>query len=94
MSTQNPTEKAPAMPLELQPKCPACKQPFVGFNVSGLKLPIPSPDGKSVAGFMNFMVMCCPNLECGVVMGTQFTGNEAAPAPGAAAGLWTPPGSR
>lgn len=91
MSTQNPTEKAPGMPV-IVPRCPACGEELKGFNVAGMKLPIPSPDGK-IVGFMNFMVMCCPNLECSSALGVQFTGQEDAPAPGAAAGLWTPPGS-
>ena len=92
MSTQNPTEKGQAIPV-IEPLCPACREPLKGINVAGMKLPIPSPDGKSVAGFMNFMVPCCPNPECAIALGVQFTGNEPAPAPGSAAGLWTPPGS-
>ncbi len=91
MSTQNPTEKAPEIPV-IKPICPGCGEPLEGLNVAGMKLPIPGPGGKPVA-FMNFMVPCCPNPECGIALGVQFTGNEPAPAPGAAAGLWTPPGS-
>jgi hypothetical protein len=91
VSTQNPTEKGPEIPV-IQPICPACGEPLKGINVAGMKLPIPGPDGKTVE-FMNFMVPCCPNLECGIALAVQYMGNEPVPAPGAAAGLWTPPGS-
>lgn len=77
----------------VDPKCPACKQPLKGVNVAGMKLPVPAPDGKSIASFITFMVPCCPNPKCGVALAVQFTGQEDAPPPGAAAGLWTPPGS-
>ena len=76
------------------PKCPACGEPLTGLNVAAMKLPIPSQDGKAIAGYMNFMMPCCPNLECGIALTVQFTGQEAAPAPGASAGLWMPPGGR
>jgi hypothetical protein len=71
--------------------CPHCGGKLAGMNVAGMKLPIPSPDGKAIAGYLNFLVPCCPHCNTGLAF--QFTGKEDAPAPGAAAGLWTPPGS-
>lgn len=85
----NPTEKVPAIPT-VRLLCPACGEELKGMNISGMKLPIPGPDGKP-SGFLNFLIPCCPH--CSVILAVQFTGQENAPSPGAAAGLWTPPGS-
>jgi hypothetical protein len=65
-----------------------------GVNVAAMKLPVPGPDGKTVAKFVSFMMPCCPDPECGIVLTVQYVGEEAAPPPGADAGLWTPPGAQ
>lgn len=72
------------------PKCISCGADLKGLNISGMKLPMAGPDGKPCGKAMTFMIPCCPS--CNTCLTVQFTGIEEAPAPGAASGLWVPPG--
>ena len=80
-----------AVPENMLPQCPKCDGDITGLNISGMKLPVPGPDGRP-AKFLVFMIPCCPH--CNVVLSVHFSGEEAAPPPGAAAGLWVPPGAK
>jgi hypothetical protein len=85
--------KLPQKVVLAEPKCPACKKPLRGINVAGMKLPVPGADGVTIEKFMVYMLPCCPYPDCGVVLAVQWIGEELPQAPGAAAGLWTPPSS-
>jgi hypothetical protein len=81
----------PQKTTELVPRCPVCKTAIRGLNISGLVLPM--PDGRK----LNFIMPCCPNIECSVILGVQLlpdvqAAEAGAPPPPPASGLWTPPG--
>ena len=84
---------APETAPVLIPKCPVCAGELKGLNVVELRLPINGPDGNPVK-YLRFMVPCCPHLECMSALSVLPTGEMDAPPPGAAAGLWTPPGAK